>query len=210
VLLIIGVLLLLRELGVLPGNWFSFWATVCFVVGGLKLFQSENWVGRLWGVFLLWMGGVIELGHLGYERVRFERIWPVFLIAAGVMLIIRAFEGPPGARGVVSGHLNLFNVMGGGEYRIQAKNFRGGRVTAIMGGFDIDLRDADMEGSEAMIDLTAFLGGGVIRIPETWGAVIRGSSFMGGYSLKVREGSAPQKTLYVDGIAMLGGVEVRN
>ena len=125
-------------------------------------------------------------------------------------MIWRAYQRPSESGGILSPHLNLFSILGGGEYRIRAKNFRGGDIVALMGGFDVDLRDADIEGSEASINVNCLMGGGVIRVPETWAVSMRVAAFMGGHSLKAREGLQVQKTLVVKGIAIMGGIEVRN
>jgi len=210
VLIVIGVLLLLDQLYILPTHWFSFWALVLFVIGILKILQSDRVSGWAWGLSLIAAAVLFQLDYMGYAHVRVDRLWPLFVIAAGILIIVHQFERRGEETLTPSGDLNLFSVMGGGEYRIQAKNFRGGYVTAVMGGFDIDLRDADMEGKEAKIELNAFLGGGVVKVPETWAVVMQGSSVMGGYSMKIRERSEFTKTLIVGGVAVLGGVEIRN
>ena len=79
-----------------------------------------------------------------------------------------------------------------------------------MGGFDVDLREADIEGDQAVINVTAFMGGGVLRVPDNWMVSMQVAAFMGGHSLKAREGTAPNKTLIVKGMAVMGGIEVRN
>jgi hypothetical protein len=127
-----------------------------------------------------------------------------------VIILIQALEKPNSIPGSLSPHFSLLSCMGGGEFRIQAKNFRGGTATAIMGGFDIDLREAEIDGDTAVIVVNAFMGGGLIRVPETWAVQLRGSSVMGGNSLKIREGVAVAKTLVVEGMSVLGGFEVRN
>ena len=206
----IGVLLLLMQIGVLPAHLISFWAVILIAVGLFTGLQSDGLGTRLWGGFWVVFGVLLELDYIGYARVRWDTLWPVILIAIGVLLVVRAFERPRENAGSVSPHLNLFSCMGGGEYRIRAKNFRGGTVTAVLGGFDIDLTEADIEGPEATITLNAFLGGGVIRVPQTWGVSMRGIAIMGGHSLKTREGAQIEKTLIVDGIALMGGAEIRN
>ncbi|MFZ0284053.1 MAG: LiaF domain-containing protein, partial [Terriglobales bacterium] len=149
--------------------------------------------------------------HLGYFRLHLERTWPVFVIAAGFILLLRAYTcSTSDSSGILSPHLNVFAVLGGGEYRIRAKNFRGGDLVAFMGGFDVDLRDAEIEGNEAVITVNALMGGGVIRVPETWAVSMRVTAFMGGHSLKAREGPQPTKTLVIKGVAIMGGIEVRN
>jgi predicted membrane protein len=207
-LILVGVVLLLDQLNIIS---FDFWALIFSVAGLLKIFQSQNETGRGWGVLLLAAGIAFELEHLGYFRIHLARAWPVFVIAAGVLLLVRAYCGEATeSNGILSPHLNVFAVLGGGEYRIRAKNFRGGDLVAFMGGFDVDLRDAEIEGSEAVITVNALMGGGVIRVPETWAVSMRVAAFMGGHSLKAREGIQPTKTLVVKGVAIMGGIEVRN
>ena len=55
------------------------------------------------------------------------RTWPVFVIVAGLILIWRAYQAPTEGKGGLAPHLNVFAVWGGGEYRIRAKDFRGGQ-----------------------------------------------------------------------------------
>jgi Cell wall-active antibiotics response 4TMS YvqF len=206
-LILVGVLLLLDQMGLIS---FDFWAVVIGAFGLLRFIQASNPTGRLWGLLLMAVGAAIELAPLGFVKIHLEETWPVFVIAAGVILIWRAYQQSSEAGGALSPHLNVFSILGGGEYRIRAKNFRGGDLVAFMGGFDVNLKDADIENSEAVITVNCLMGGGVIRVPETWAVSMRVAAFMGGHSLKAREGSQPTKTLIVKGIAIMGGVEVRN
>lgn len=206
-LILAGILLLLDQMNIIS---FDFWALV-FLIGGLvKFLQSCESGSRFWGGLMMLVGATIEVEHLGYFRLHLDRTWPIFVIIAGLILIWRAYQRPTESGGVLSPHLNVFAVLGGGEYRIRAQDFRGGEVVAFMGGFDIDLREAEIEGSEASINVSALMGGGVIRVPETWAVSMRVAAFMGGHSLKAREGKQPTKTLVVKGMAIMGGVEVRN
>jgi len=210
VLIAVGVLLLLDQMGIIS-HWFSFWAAVFFFAGFVNVVGSCKGQGRMWGALLMAVGVVLELDYIGVARIRFETIWPVFVIAAGLILVWRAYIQPADTTGgVLSPHLNVFAIWGGGEYRIRARNFRGGDLMAFMGGFDVDLRDADIEGNEAVINVNCLMGGGVIRVPETWAVSMRVAAFMGGHSLKAREGPQPTKTLIIRGFAIMGGVEVRN
>jgi hypothetical protein len=206
-LIVVGVLLLLDQLNIIE---FNFWALVFFVAGVLKFFQARGLNGRLWGGFLLLVGVTIEASAMGYVRLRLDRTWPVFVIVAGLILIWRTYQSGGEVDTALSPHLNVFAILGGGEYRIRAKNFRGGDVAAFMGGFDIDLRDADIDGTEANINVNCLMGGGVIRVPESWAVSMRVTAFMGGHSLKAREGLQVQKTLVIKGVAIMGGIEVRN
>lgn len=208
ILILLGGLLLLDQTGFLPERWFSFWAAVFLVVGVLKIIQSHDWTGRMWGGLVILVAVGFELNYMGFAEVRLEKIWPLFIIFGGISILLRAW-GPPPEKVESSEQLNLFNLMGGGEYRVRTKDFRGGYITAFMGGFQLDLTEANIEGSEAILDVTTILGGGEIRVPEKWAVVVRGSAIAGGYSVKTREGQV-EKTLVIRGLAVLGGVEIRN
>jgi len=208
-LVVVGGLLLLSQMGIIH-DWFNFWAAVFVFVGLLNVLQSSK--ARSWGFILIGVGVLFELDQLGLIHVSFQVYWPVLVIVAGAIMIWRAYQpaGESGGGGVLSPHLSVVAIWGGGEYRIRAKNFRGGDLVAFMGGFDVDLRDAEIEGDQATINVTAFMGGGVLRVPETWVVSMQVGAFMGGHSLKTREGPAANKTLVIKGVAVMGGVEVRN
>ena len=54
-------------------------------------------------------------------------------------------------------------------------------MTSIMGGTQLDLRQATMApGEEAVIDVFAVMGGAIVRIPEGWIVDVQATSVMGG------------------------------
>ncbi len=208
--ILFGVLLLLEQFGYIPSHWFNFWAVVLCILGIFQMIQAQRWSSRAWGAFLIFAGFALEMSSLGKANFHLAKTWPVFIIAMGVIILIQAMEKPNAMMGSLSPHFSILSCMGGGDFKVQAKNFRGGTASALMGGFDIDLREADMEGDVAVVTLNAFMGGGVLRVPESWAVQLRGSMIMGGNSLKVRETVGPTKTLIVEGMSVLGGFEIRN
>ena len=101
---------------------------------------------------------------------------------------------------------------GGGERRISAPDFTHAELTAIFGGFKLDLRKATMKGSSAVIDATAIFGGVEIVVPETWNVIVRGVGIFGGYGDESHHPAAsePAPELIVQGVAMFGGVAIKN
>ena len=88
--------------------------------------------------------------------------------------------------------------------------FRGGELTAFMGGCDIDLRQAAIHG-EAVIDVFAMWGGIDIRVPDDWRVIGRVTPIMGGFEDKTRPPrGAAAHTLVIRGFVLMGGVEVKN
>jgi hypothetical protein len=101
------------------------------------------------------------------------------------------------------------------EKRLNSREFRGGRLQAIFGGIELDLRDAEMIETEAVIHANAIFGGIELRVPETWFVAARGQGVFGGFSDSTRysppsDPEKPKKTLIILGTALFGGVEIRN
>lgn len=107
--------------------------------------------------------------------------------------------------------LQEFAFMGGGDRVVRAQDFRGGEVTAIMGGFHIDLRGANIAGDSATIEIFTLWGGVDLRVPESWNVVVQGTPILGVFTTTGRPVSAAPatKTLVLKGTAIMGGVEVK-
>jgi hypothetical protein len=104
-------------------------------------------------------------------------------------------------------------IFGGVKQRITVKNFRGGRILAICGGWDIDLTRADIDGDTAVIEANALMGGGEIRVPDSWVVEFRGVPLLGGYSDETHQmitDPAKAKRLIIRGIACMGGIVIKN
>lgn len=111
--------------------------------------------------------------------------------------------------------INLIAFMGGGELHYQSDELQGGEVIAIMGGYEIDFRDADMLEDSMEINLICFMGGVEIRVPPHWDVVKQGAvCIMGGFSVKsecrAEDLDLPRKQLIIRGIALMGGGEIKN
>jgi class 3 adenylate cyclase len=95
-----------------------------------------------------------------------------------------------------------------GRWRIGDKT----NAVAIMGGCDMDLRSAEIEGPEVVITAFAFWGGINVIVPEGFDVELVGFSFMGGRSLKLRDvpiiPGSPR--IVVRGFAVMGGIDVRS
>jgi hypothetical protein len=86
------------------------------------------------------------------------------------------------------------------------------KAVAIMGGCELDLRQAEIDGPEIVITAVAFMGGIDIIVPEGIEVDMSGVPFMGGKDLKVRDVAptpgAPR--VRVRAFPIMGGITVRN
>jgi predicted membrane protein len=216
VIITVGAILLLNQLGVLPHVvTLHFWPVVLVVVGLIKLLSGSDAGDRVFGGCLIAAGIILQTNALGITHLTWSQAWPAIIIGVGVMMVAHALTGQPcGSKFSVDPEWNSFYVFGGGERQVTAKDFRGARLFAVFGGYEVDLSRADMEGNEAYIEANAVFGGGEIRVPTSWKVVVQGMGVFGGYDDKSQyvqaDPAAPSKTLYVRGVAVFGGVEVKN
>ena len=117
------------------------------------------------------------------------------------------FKAPRGGEG--DEVINFVSVVGSSNRRVTSQNFRGGEVTAILGGADLDLRQASIQG-EAVLNVFSLAGGITIKVPVDWTVVMEGTAIIGGFEEKTAPPSAGGKRLVLRGYSILGGLEVRN
>jgi hypothetical protein len=82
-------------------------------------------------------------------------------------------------------------------------------AVAIMGGDEIDLREAEIEGGELAVNVFTLMGGANIYIPDTIEVEVGGFSFMGGNTEFGRERTRPGAPLIrVHAYNLMGGVTI--
>ena len=95
-----------------------------------------------------------------------------------------------------------------GRWRISGRT----TAVAVMGGCDMDLRHAEIDGPEIVITAVAFWGGVKIIVPEGFDVEMGGFSFMGGRDLRLRKvpliPGSPR--IFIRGFAVMGGIDVRS
>lgn len=218
----LGVLFLLDNLDIIDFHRaITFWPVAFIVAGVLKLLDTRSPNGRLFGSILIGVGVIMILNRSGLFYINFRTIWPLALIAVGGSLLYRALRnksaGPQAGMAIQKGVdgsdsdelIDVTAVLAGFERRITGRPFRGGEVTAIMGGCNLDLRDSSIEG-EAVLNVFALWGGITLRCPPDWTVVLQGTPIMGGFEEKTATPPDASKRLIIKGYAIMGGVEVRN
>jgi Domain of unknown function (DUF1707)/Cell wall-active antibiotics response 4TMS YvqF len=72
-------------------------------------------------------------------------------------------------------------IMGGSHRRGRFRAVGSINAIAIMGGDEIDLREAEIEGGELTLNLFALMGGATIYVPDSIEVEVGGFSLMGGH-----------------------------
>ncbi len=211
VVLLVGVFLLFRNLGVIPHLDDDVIPPAIVIAFGAANMFSGSLSKRAIAAVVAVGGLYWFLDRLGMMPYRFSRIWPVFLILAGLLFLWRALENRAGGAASTVASLNEFAMFGGVGRKISSTDFQGGQVFAIFGGHEIDLTPAKMQGP-AVIDCNVIFGGVDIKIPAEWSVSVEGIAIFGGYedsTVQPKAETSPP-VLVVRGFAIFGGVEVKN
>lgn len=216
--ILMGLLFLLDNLDVIDiRRIVSFWPMVFIIAGTVKLCDTQTRGGQLMGGGLVGLGVLMILDRMGLIDFDLHTLWPLFLIGAGGFVLYKALDArrpaAPGSLkddgGAGSDMVDIAAILGSFERRVTTPAFRGGEITAVMGGCSLDLRNASIQG-EAVINVFAFWGGVTLKVPPDWTVVLNGTPIMGGFEEKTITPPDGSKRLEVRGYAIMGGVEVRN
>ncbi len=214
-LVVVGVFLLLDNLYILPfyiPYYFFSWQMILIIIGLFLLLVKERREG---GSILILIGSVFlapEIFDVSIRRL-FE-FWPVILILVGVGILVRRREwfGPKTEKDDID-TIDEMNILGGQKKIITTQNFKGGKVTSILGGGELDLSKADLGDKVVYLDTFAMFGGNKIVVPADWSIKFEVFSIFGGFSDERKASSVevvanPDKVLVLKGTVMFGGGEV--
>ncbi len=232
ILVVLGGLFLLDSMDLINFNIarviFSFPA-ILIIVGIVLVLNTSR---RLLGSILLILGMFFMIPRV-FPWVYYDShiIWPVLLIVLGVYIILkkrthRTHEGEyKQAQEESTSHFKSYDqinsdrvddvaIFGGGHKTIVSDNFKGGNITSIFGGSEIDLKDCKLAPGVNVIDFVAVFGGSNIIVPSDWKIVIDVLPIFGGFSNKVRRDPNSvidtERTLLIKGFVMFGGGEVKS
>ncbi len=134
----IGVLLLIGTLDVVDLGTVARWIPSLFILLGLWRLVASGFTNVLGPFIIIVVAALVQLAVLGVDIGQW---WPVLLIIIGVGMLV----GWQRVRGV--GHqnastntVNAVGIFGGPTLRVTSQGFKGGQVTAFMGGVDLPAR----------------------------------------------------------------------
>jgi predicted membrane protein len=220
-LIIIGGLFLLRSFQILPFEIthviFS-WRFGLLIIGIVILLNSNN---KILGIILTTIGGLLLFPRIFPEiDIDVKLILGIVIIALGVYVIFRSSGGKfqPKLGGssdqINKDYLDDVAVFGGGTKVLTSNSFKGGNITAIFGGSEIDLTACKLAEGNNVLNITAIFGGSTIIVPRDWNVLLNVTPLFGGFSNKIRREPNlvvdQSRTLVIKGVAMFGGGEIKS
>lgn len=217
-LALLGVLFLLDNYQVFgEQRVFSVLPVLLAFFGVLRISEAMRPKDTVVGVLLLLTAGMFFAENLGLFTVRWRDIWPVILIAVGLMVIFkRQLRGIVGSSAADAGpnvsgdaYLDIVTVMSGSQLKVNSQDFTGGDLTVVMAGMELDLRGASLA-QGATLHVMVAMGGVEIKVPADWSVIYNGTPLLGGVEDKTVPPATPLKLLTITGMVVMGGVEIMN
>ena len=213
VVISIGLLYTLDNLGMLDASdILRFWPVALMAYGFVRLTGLGARQSTAAGVIFSLIGLWLVLGNLNVVRYSLWDLWPLVLVILGVIMVTGNLRGRGlGAGADPSSTITAFAMWSGTERKVTSQDFRGGDLTAVMGGHEIDLRSAKTTGAGAVLDLLVWWGGVVLVVPEDWVVQCDALVLMGGIEDHSRPSTGePKGRLTLRGLVIMGGVEIKN
>ncbi len=223
-LILIGALFIIDNFNLLSFDLtdiFFSWEIIIIVIGAVILLNDR---GNFMGFVLIIVGLIFILSDIYYFDVSdlFFKYWPILLIILGISILLKKHDGNKHAeKGTAQSQMlsdeNVIDettIFSHKKKFLTTKQFKGGKITTIFGGAEIDLVDAELADGEHLLDVVAIFGGVNLTVPSHMRIVPKLNSIFGGFDDKRRNidtsDNQTNKVLIIKGIAIFGGGEIKN
>lgn len=191
------------EFGSLVKEW---WPLAVIFAGFVILLNDVR--SYLWALVVMGLGVLLQLRELGITDVNpWQLFWPAIIIVVGLSVL---FTRGPRIRASKTERDDVTAILGGSDQKNTSEDFKGSKMTAILGGAKLDLHKATIN-KEATIEVFAVCGGIEIVVPRDVIVRNKTAAVLGGVEDKSEhEGGKNAPVLYISGDVIMGGVEIKN
>jgi predicted membrane protein len=218
VLVLAGLFLVIRNTGIFPDfidHVVFSWQMLLVVIGLVMTLGASE---KTAGIIVMAVGGFFMIPLLFRETFHvYNMFWPAIFIIIGVIFIVsrRKGWGVSSTKGMASDDIiDYVNIFSGGERQIVSQNFRGGKISTVFGGIELDLTKAKLAPGRNEIEIACVFGGATIIVPDHWYVTIEVTPVLGGFSdsRKLSPGRTvdPSSQLVLKGAVVFGGGEVKS
>ena len=218
ILVLIGFFLVMRNTGIFPSfieHVVFSWPMLLVAIGLVITLGSSG--SKSSGVIVMAVGAFFLIPHIFRDAFDVDMFWPSIFIIIGIIFIFTKRHGwnSVASTGVTGDeYIDIVNVFSGGERQIVSENFRGGRISAVFGGTEIDLTKAKLATGRNELEIACVFGGATLIVPDEWNIMIEVTPVLGGFSdsRKLIPGRTVDTTkqLLIKGAVVFGGGEIKS
>lgn len=213
-ILVIGVIMFLRKMNIYIPEWI--WSFEMLLIGIGVAVGIDNKFRNPSSYILIGLGGLLLLDDIFYFDFNiWYYFWPLLVISIGLIIIFQSrFRAAKvdNFSGNEADKLDSVAIFNGVKRSVNSKSFAGGEVVTIFGGTELNLMNADFEGT-ANLEMTVLFGGAKLFVPKNWEVRPEVTSIFGGVDDKRHsaiEVMPDNKVLYLSGTVVFGGLEIVN
>jgi predicted membrane protein len=218
ILVFVGLFLVLRNTGFFPDfidHVIFSWPMLLVAIGLVMTLGASE---KTSGVIVMAVGGFFLIPMIFRETFHaYNMFWPSIFIIIGVIFISTKRRGwnVPTSSGIMGDdYIDFVNVFSGGERQIISENFRGGKISAVFGGTELDFTKAKLATGRNELEIACVFGGATFIVPDDWNIKIEVTPILGGFtdSRKLLPGRTVDMTkqLVIKGAVVFGGGEIKS
>ncbi len=173
---LVGVALMLRTMGILPHFSLRLSWPIILIFVGLFIGLRHNFRNNAWWILMLVGGANLTPQFMLFGQPSTHFVWPAMIILIGLAIAFRPRQNrcTPGKRQYMDTtintdtNLNVDVTFGGRKEIVTTKDFKGGVVSVTFAGCELNLAQADIVGTSAIIDFRVSFGGVELVVPSHW------------------------------------------
>ncbi len=218
-----GLFFAARYMNIVPNfieRFLFSWQALVIMIGIILTVKKEN---SRTGIILIIIGGIFLISKFNFFWFDLSGLWfPAILVFVGIFIFGKSvnrrkkYSNRSHSEGLEdSDMVDRQCILSGGSVFHTSQNFQGGRITTILGGFKLDLTEAQLAEGTNFLDITSILGGVELIIPSEWRVKVAGTAILGAYEDKRKKHSRIEietdtdRELIITGSVLLGGVDIK-
>ena len=219
-IIIIGLIFLTRSIGIDIPYWITSWPMILIGIG-LMIGVSTKFKDWTWAI-ITFVGLAFIIDDITGIDVNIVSILiPVSLIFLGLKLILKKKEKTIHVFDELSGKvveevrredtIDLIAAFAGNKKIIVSKNFKGGSLVSVFGGNEINLSNADIQGT-ITLEVVQVFGGTKLIVPSNWLIKSEVTSVFGALEDKRANlnSNTEDKVLILEGTSVFASIDIRS
>ncbi|HPW65778.1 MAG TPA: DUF5668 domain-containing protein [Salinivirgaceae bacterium] len=209
---IFGLLLLLSNFYLLSPRFeeiFLSWPMLLIAIGLVSL-AGRNYTAAS---IIIFTGCFFLVPRIVDLEVKLKQLWPIIIIFTGLVILSQQWRAKNRNIGKIksfSDYIDEFIILSSKNYTHQSQVFKGGRISSILAGVNVDLRGVKLDDPATTLDITSILGSVKLFVPTDWTVKNDLSNVLGGVLIKNKDTNpnSEEKILVIAGRVVMGNVEV--
>jgi Predicted membrane protein (DUF2154). len=221
VVILLGVVGLLNNFGITAislGYVLNLLWPLLLIAAGINLIKNRNSGSLATGAIMLGLGALFLGRNTGLYMIDmsifWQLFWPVIIILIGINILVKNDHNRGG---------NLA-IMGAVDKGKEIWDLKSGEYTALLGGIDLNIRQANFTEKAVNLNLNAVMGSITLVVPEDTAIICKGTAILGGIDLlgrgtggifgssvlEVGDPKTAAHLLKLNCTCIMGGIEIKH